>query len=241
MSRRGRPQAAQRRRLPDALGLRRGVDREPVAARPAREQPRLVARQRERAAAVGRVGAPVRSLSVTAKRPGGRLGAGSPDGDRHAPHDAARAPHDQPRARSGRRGSRRRPRRGATGDARIHAGRRFGQLGGRAPAASRRAGAARTTLREPNSVRGRSAPAGGRPASGAQADRRGARARSASGPRAARAAPRRHGEPGGSTSAATGAGGGSPPQPASSGQGEQRARDASRQVNGTRAPSPAAA
>ena len=43
--------------LADRLRVRRAVDREAVAARPARQQLRLVAGQRERAAAVGRVGA----------------------------------------------------------------------------------------------------------------------------------------------------------------------------------------
>ena len=52
MSPRGRAQAAERGRLADRLRLRRGVDREPVAARPAGQQPRLVAGERERAAAV---------------------------------------------------------------------------------------------------------------------------------------------------------------------------------------------
>ena len=102
----------------------------------------------------GESGRRVRSLSVTAKRPVGRLAAGAPDGDLHAPHDLAAAPDGEPALRSGRRAATRRRRPRAWRAARIQPGRPFGRSGTTTRSQPPRSRRTETTLGEPNSVRG---------------------------------------------------------------------------------------
>ena len=78
--------APERRGLADRLERGRRVDRQPVAARPAREQLRLVAREGEGAAAVG--GGRVVGVELVGDREaaGRRLRAGAADRDRERAH-----------------------------------------------------------------------------------------------------------------------------------------------------------
>ena len=72
------------------------MDREAVAAGPAREQLRLVAGEREQAAAVGRGRVARTELVGDREAPGRRLGARAPDGDRERADRAAVAAQRQP-------------------------------------------------------------------------------------------------------------------------------------------------